>query len=124
MSDTNATARLLELLRKSKKFLAWHPAGSSAKPKSKNGIKTFEYVGKVFKNQGESHTLVSEKHFTPQELATTWGLSVDTIREIFTGEPGVLVINRPETRHKRRYRTFRVPESVAARVHNRLSARV
>jgi hypothetical protein len=35
----------------------------------------------------------------------------------------VMVINRPGTRHKRRYRTFRIPESVAVRVHNRLTSR-
>ena len=116
-------ADLLELVHNSKKFLAWSP--ESVQRKSSNGrVKTYEYIGFEYKNQGESHGLVSEKHFTPQELATTWGLSVDTIRELFTKEPGVLVINRPETKHKRRYRTFRVPESVAARVHNRLTAQV
>ena len=114
-------ADLLELVRNSKKFMAWRP--DSVQRKSSNGqVKSYRYIGWEYKNQGESHGLVSEKHFTPQELATTWGLSVDTIRELFTDEPGVLVINRPETRHKRRYRTFRVPESVAARVHNRLTA--
>jgi hypothetical protein len=117
------STKILELVRNSKELMAWSP--ESVHRKSGDGrVKTHEYTGWEYKNQGESHGLVSEKHFTPQELATTWGLSVDTIRELFTNEPGVLVINRPETRHKRRYRTFRVPESVAARVHNRLTAQV
>ena len=65
----------------------------------------------------------SEDHFSPKDLAIKWGLSVDTIREMFQNEPDVLIVVRPATRHKRRYRTFRIPESVAVRVHNRLTAK-
>jgi len=120
----NASTDILELIRTSEKFLAWKPESIQRKRSGDGQVKSYRYIGWEYKNQGESHGLVSEKHFTPQELAATWGLSVDTIRELFTKEPGVLVINRPETKHKRRYRTFRVPESVAARVHNRLTAQV
>lgn len=65
----------------------------------------------------------SELHFRPEELGKLWGLSSNFIRTLFLGEPGVLVIDRPEKLHKRRYTTIRIPESVAARVHARLTAR-
>ena len=61
-----------------------------------------------------------EKHYTPEELAATWGLSADTVRRLMDGEPGVLVMQN-SGRGARRYRTFRIPESVALRVHRRLT---
>jgi hypothetical protein len=70
----------------------------------------------------ESNVDVMEKHFTPQELAKAWGASVQTIRQIFEREEGVLKIGRSGTRTRRRYFTLRIPESVAERVHTRLSA--
>lgn len=66
-------------------------------------------------------TAAFERHFSPEELAEVWGLSGDTIRRIFENEPGVLVHERSRKRHSRRYRTLRIPESVALRVHRRLS---
>jgi hypothetical protein len=65
---------------------------------------------------------VSTKHFTPTELADAWGVSVDTIRNIFRNEPGVLKIGKRESRFKRGYITLRIPRDVAERVHRRLSA--
>ena len=70
----------------------------------------------------QSDLLKDERHFTPQELAETWGVSVQTIRELFKDEEGVLKIGRDGTRMRRRYKTLRIPESVAERVHTRLSA--
>jgi hypothetical protein len=70
----------------------------------------------------QSDLLKDEKHFTPQELAVTWGVSVQTIRELFKNEEGVLKIGPDGTRTRRRYKTLRIPESVADRVHTRLSA--
>jgi hypothetical protein len=61
-----------------------------------------------------------ERHFTPEQLGEVWMLSPDTIRRLFEREPGVLVVARPGKR-ARRYRTLRIPESVAARVHRRMS---
>jgi hypothetical protein len=58
-----------------------------------------------------------EEHYTPLQLAKLWGLSADTIRNMFRDEPGVLVINRGERMNKRGYLTIRIPASVAARVH-------
>jgi hypothetical protein len=69
-----------------------------------------------------SALLKDEHHFTPQELAELWSVSVQTIREIFEREEGVLKIGRDGTRTRRRYKTLRIPESVVERVHTRLSA--
>jgi hypothetical protein len=65
---------------------------------------------------------MAEKHFTPQELAEMWQVSIQTIRQIFESEEGVLKIGRDGTRTRRRYKTLRIPESVAERVHTRMSA--
>jgi hypothetical protein len=61
----------------------------------------------------------SEGHLTPEQLGERWNLSADTIRRLFDHEAGVLVIQRASGR--RRYRTLRIPESVAERVHRRLT---
>ena len=65
---------------------------------------------------------VGEKHFTPQELAEAWGVSAETIRQIFRDEQGVLKIGKSGTRVKRGYFTLRIPKEVAERIHRRLSA--
>jgi hypothetical protein len=64
---------------------------------------------------------VVERHYTPEELGGIWSLSADTIRRLFDREPGVLVIERSNLSGRRRYRTLRIPESVAARVHRRMT---
>jgi len=63
----------------------------------------------------------AERHYAVIEVAEMWHLSPDKVREIFEREPGVLVIGDPNPRHKRRYRTLRIPQSVITRVHTRLS---
>jgi hypothetical protein len=63
---------------------------------------------------------MGERHFSPEQLGETWNLSADTVRRLFEHEPGVLVIERKRSR-ARRYRTLRIPESVAVRVHRRLT---
>lgn len=69
---------------------------------------------------GRGAATALERHYRPDELAETWGLSVKLIRQIFSSEPGVLKMDRPETRNKRGYCTMRIPESVVVRVHKRL----
>jgi hypothetical protein len=61
-----------------------------------------------------------EQHYTIAELAQRWGFSVKFIRLHFQNEPGVIVVQRPESMHKRGYATMRIPESVAERVYARL----
>jgi hypothetical protein len=69
-------------------------------------------------------TVHIERHYAVREIAEMWSLSPDKVRELFEGEPGVLVIGERHSRHKRRYVTLRIPHSVLERVHARLSARV
>jgi len=49
-------------------------------------------------------------------------VSLHSIRNLFGDEPGVLMIGERHPRRKRRYITLRIPNSVADRVHRRLSA--
>jgi len=51
-----------------------------------------------------------------------WNVSVQTIRDVFRDEPGVLKLGSNGTRTRRGYKTLRIPESVVERVHQRLSA--
>ena len=69
---------------------------------------------------GSDAAPVFEKHYSVKELAELWNLSERTIRRMFTGEPGVVEWGTDERRRKRRYKTVRIPESVARRVHRRL----
>lgn len=64
----------------------------------------------------------TERHYSVRELAVLWNLSADTIRKLFEHEAGVLVLgSEPGKYSRRRYVTLRIPESVALRVHRRLS---
>lgn len=69
--------------------------------------------------------LAGEQHYAPAQLARLWGFSPTKIRRIFEGETGVLRIGAPSRRcgHrlKRSYFTLRIPQSVAERVHRRLT---
>ena len=62
-----------------------------------------------------------ERHYTPDQLAEMWSLSPDTVRRLFEREPGVFVIEHTKNKALRRYRTLRIPESVALRVHRRMT---
>jgi hypothetical protein len=64
-----------------------------------------------------------ERHYAVTEIAEMWSLSADKVRELFEDEPGVLVIGERSPRHKRRYITLRIPQSVLERVHRRLSSK-
>ena len=72
-------------------------------------------------DQFSGRPTITEKHFTPAELAEAWNLSVETIRNLFRDEPGVLKIGKTTSRYKRGYITLRIPQKVAERVHRRLS---
>ncbi len=112
-------AEFLEELLRSKLFLEWSlDPTPTAKPSTVTAGRgrSFIYVGKKYTN-----LIVDEKHFEPAELAKAWGVSAETIRNVFRNEPGVLRIAHPNGR-KRKYISMRVPVSVAERVHKRLSA--
>jgi hypothetical protein len=63
-----------------------------------------------------------ERHYSPAELGELWNLSPDTVRRMFENEPGVLVFENPARSSSRRFRTLRIPESVAQRVYSRFSS--
>jgi hypothetical protein len=104
----NSLAEADSALIQSEKFRLWKPA-YTVRATPRDGIE-------------RSSLLKDERHFTPKELAGLWGVSVQTIREVFRHEEGVLKIGRDGTRTRRAYKTLRIPESVAERVHTRLSA--
>jgi hypothetical protein len=60
-----------------------------------------------------------ERHYSPADLGELWNLSADTVRRMFENEPGVLVFENPTRSSSRRFRTLRIPESVAQRVYSR-----
>jgi hypothetical protein len=64
-----------------------------------------------------------EPHYTPAQVAEAWGVSTDTVRRMFEGEAGVLVIEPAPGRYsrRRRYRTLRIPASAVERVRRRMS---
>jgi hypothetical protein len=96
-NTTPAMLDLYKLLLKSEKFLNWNKTGSTS-------------VNPKFGAE--------EKHFTPHQLAEAWGVDVETIRNIFRDEPGVLKISNASKLRT----TLRIPKEIAERVHRRLAA--
>jgi hypothetical protein len=134
-------SELLDELLRSKSFLPWSPAPKPTEPQiiTIGRGPTFNYLGKTYTNlvaptdigrgptfnyTGKTCTnlIVDERHYAPADLAKAWGVSTDLIRDVFRDEPGVLRFANPATRTKRGYATIRIPESVAQRVHTKLSA--
>ena len=107
-NTTPAMRTLYRILLKSEKFIKWKP------PETERGKLSLEDIA-------EPDVMV-EKHYTPAELADLWGVSVQTIRELFQDEEGVLKLGSDGTRTRRAYKTLRIPHSVAKRLHTRLSA--
>jgi hypothetical protein len=109
--------QIIQELINSDKFVAWAADPSPTRDK----FKRFEYKGLSFKN-----LVVDEKHFSPAQLAEAWGVSAETVRILFKNEPGVLrlpshVTHGPKAR-VRSYVSLKIPQSIAERVHRRLSA--
>jgi hypothetical protein len=74
--------------------------------------------------QGVPVPQMEEKHYKPAELAAMWGFSTTTIRRLIADEPDVLRLQgMGATSGKRPYVTYRVPASVASRLHERLTNR-
>ena len=59
--------------------------------------------------------------YTVAEVSALMALSRQTVTRIFEKEPGVIVLNRPETMNKKKYRSIRIPRAVYERVVRRLS---
>ena len=60
---------------------------------------------------------------TVAEVAVLMGLSRQTVTRLFERERGILIVPRPETLHKRGYRSIRIPHAVFMRVIGRLAVR-
>jgi hypothetical protein len=69
----------------------------------------------------EQESRMYEKHYAPAELGELWNLSADTVRRMFENEPGVLVFENAVRSSSRRFRTLRIPASIAERVYSRFS---
>jgi len=66
--------------------------------------------------------MLNEHHYHVGELAGIWGFSAATIRRLFRNESGVLRLEgQGVLSGKRQFVTLRIPESVAERVHERLT---
>lgn len=61
----------------------------------------------------------AEKHYRVAELASLWGLGRNTVRRIVIDEPDVVKIRMGK---KQAYTTYSIPESVARRIHIRLTS--
>lgn len=97
-------------------FLDWTPDKNPTKSQTITfgNSRPFVFKGKTYKN-----LVVDEKHFAPAELAKAWGLSAEKVRQMFRREPGVLRIGSNGDSGNI---TLRIPQSVAVRVHTRLTA--
>jgi predicted transcriptional regulator len=69
---------------------------------------------------GTRFSPATERHYSIAEIAEAWGLCWKTVRRLLDGEPGVVTIGHPGNERRRRYQTVRVPESVLARIHQRM----
>ena len=62
--------------------------------------------------------------YTVSDLAVMHNLSRRTILRLYESEPGIQVLDRPESFRKRRYRTLRVPVYVHQRVKAKLEGTI
>jgi hypothetical protein len=99
-----AMAELYKLLLKSEKFVNWKPAADEDKPPSISAL--------------EQSNIMADKYYSPSELAKLWDVDVETVRNIFRAEPGVLKISNGSKLRT----TLRIPSDVVERVHRRLAA--
>jgi predicted DNA-binding transcriptional regulator AlpA len=68
-------------------------------------------------------SLLEKPALSVDEVSALTGLSRQTVTRMFEKEKGVLILARPESMHKRRYRTITIPRAVYERVIGRLAVR-
>jgi hypothetical protein len=69
----------------------------------------------------KSNLIATEKHYRVAELAKLWGIVPGTVIRYFRNEPGVLKLMGPSITGRKKRCVLSIPESVASRVHERLS---
>jgi len=62
-----------------------------------------------------------QRPYTIAEIAAMTGFSKQTVTRLFEREPGVLILARPEQKHKRGYRSIRIPRHIYERVVRKLT---
>ena len=68
--------------------------------------------------------LSAERHYTPQEVAELWVVSIKTVQRTFRGQPGVIAFGNDDTRWGRKHKTIRIPATVLARGHHELRSKL
>ena len=58
-------------------------------------------------------------HYTPQEIAEIYKLSVDTVVRWFSKERGVIAIGHDDRPHIRHKKLLRIPHSALVRFHEK-----
>jgi hypothetical protein len=61
--------------------------------------------------------------YTVAEVADLTGFSRQTVTRLFEHEPGVLIFKDREGKHRRSYRSIRIPYAVYERVIHRLTVK-
>jgi hypothetical protein len=64
--------------------------------------------------------MLEKPALTVMEVAALTGLSRQTVSRLFEHERDVLILGRPESMHKRSYRSIRIPRAVYESVIGRL----
>lgn len=64
---------------------------------------------------------IQEDVYTVAEVSTMLKFSRRSVTRLFEKETGVIQLARPDTMHKRRYRSLRIPRHVYLRVLSRLT---
>jgi len=62
--------------------------------------------------------------FTVAEVVALTGFSRNTIVRLFEDERGVIILERPEKLHKRRYRSLRIPRAAFEQVIGGMTVRI
>ena len=57
-----------------------------------------------------------KRAYAVRDIAALTGFSRQTVTRMFECESGVIVLKRPETMHKRGYRSIRIPHAIYERV--------
>jgi hypothetical protein len=60
-----------------------------------------------------------ERHYRLSDLASMWRIGRETVRKLVSDEPGVM---RVRLGRKKSHVTYSVPQSVAERIHRRLTS--